>query len=297
MQKNKLAFIGGSGIYKLDILKDIIEHDLISSFGKPSSKIIEGKINGISIYFLSRHGVGHCISPSKINYRANIECLKQLEITDIISLSAVGSLKNDLDPGTFVIIDQFIDRTINRKKTFFENGIVAHVPMANPTCKILMDLSKKILQSLNIKNSYGGTYLAMEGPQFSSKAESLLYKSWNCDVIGMTNMPEAKLAREAEIRYASISMVTDFDSWSSEHEEVDLQILLDTMHKNVQKSKNFIENFSEKYFSNIDFSSDTTSKILDTSIVTQYDDWNRDTEIKLSNILKRFIQDNNVSRK
>jgi len=297
MQKNKLAFIGGSGIYKLDILKDIIEHDLISSFGKPSSKIIEGKINGISIYFLSRHGVGHCISPSKINYRANIECLKQLEITDIISLSAVGSLKNDLDPGTFVIIDQFIDRTINRKKTFFENGIVAHVPMANPTCKILMDLSKKILQSLNIKNSYGGTYLAMEGPQFSSKAESLLYKSWNCDVIGMANMPEAKLAREAEIRYASISMVTDFDSWSSEHEEVDLQILLDTMHKNVQKSKNFIENFSEKYFSNIDFSSDTTSKILDTSIATQYDDWNRDTEIKLSNILKRFIQDNNVSRK
>jgi len=297
MQKNKLAFIGGSGIYKLDILKDIIEHDLISSFGKPSSKIIEGKINGNSIYFLSRHGVGHCISPSEINYRANIECLKQLEITDIISLSAVGSLKNDLDPGTFVIIDQFIDRTINRKKTFFENGIVAHVPMANPTCKILMDLSKKILQSLNIKNSYGGTYLAMEGPQFSSKAESLLYKSLNCDVIGMTNMPEAKLAREAEIRYASISMITDFDSWSSEHEEVDLQILLDTMHKNVQKSKNFIENFSEKYFSNIDFSSDTTSKILDTSIATQYDDWNRDTEIKLSNILKRFIQDNNVSRK
>jgi len=296
MQKNKLAFIGGSGIYNLDILKDVIEYDLISSFGKPSSKIIEGKINGNSIYFLSRHGFGHRFSPSEINYRANIECLKQLEVTDIISLSAVGSLKNDLDPGTFVIIDQFIDRTINRKKTFFENGIVAHVPMANPTCKILMDLAKNILQSLNIKNSYGGTYLAMEGPQFSSKAESLLYKSWNCDVIGMTNIPEAKLAREAEIRYASISMVTDFDSWSSEHEEVDLQILLETMHKNVQKSKNFIEHFSDKYFSNIDFSSDTTSKILDTSIVTQYENWNRDIEIKLSNVLKRFIQDNNVSR-
>ena len=297
MQKNKLAFIGGSGIYNLDILKDIEEHDIISSFGNPSSKIIEGKINGNSIFFLSRHGIGHQISPSEINYRANIECLKQLEVTDIISLSAVGSLKNDLDPGTFVIIDQFIDRTINRKKTFFENGIVAHVPMANPVCKILMDLSKNILQSLNIKNSYGGTYLAMEGPQFSSKAESLLYKSWNCDVIGMTNMPEAKLAREAEIRYASIAMVTDFDSWSAEHEEVDLQILLETMHKNVQKSKNFIENFSDKYFSNIDFSSDTTSKILDTSVVTQYENWNRDTEIKLSNILKRFIKDNNVSKK
>jgi len=296
MQKNKLAFIGGSGIYNLDILKDIVEHDIISSFGNPSSKIIEGKINGNSIFFLSRHGIGHQIYPSEINYRANIECLKQLEITDIISLSAVGSLKNDLDPGTFVIIDQFIDRTINRKKTFFENGIVAHVPMANPVCKILMDLSKNILQSLNIKNSYGGTYLAMEGPQFSSKAESLLYKSWNCDVIGMTNMPEAKLAREAEIRYASIAMVTDFDSWSAEHEEVDLQILLETMHKNVQKSKNFIQNFSDKYFSNIDFSSDTSATVLDTSIVTQYENWNRDTEIKLSNILKRFIKDNNVSR-
>jgi len=296
MQKNKLAFIGGSGIYNLDILKDIEEHDIISSFGNPSSKIIEGKINGNSIFFLSRHGIGHQISPSEINYRANIECLKQLEVTDIISLSAVGSLKNDLDPGTFVIIDQFIDRTINRKKTFFENGIVAHVPMANPVCKILMDLSKNILQSLNIKNAYGGTYLAMEGPQFSSKAESLLYKSWNCDVIGMTNMPEAKLAREAEIRYASIAMVTDFDSWSAEHEEVDLQILLETMHKNVQKSKNFIQNFSDKYFSNIDFSSDTSSTVLDTSIVTQYENWNRDTEIKLSNILKRFIKDNNVSR-
>ena len=297
MQKNKLAFIGGSGIYNLDILKDIVEHDIISSYGNPSSKIIEGKINGNSIFFLSRHGIDHQISPSEINYRANIECLKQLEVTDIISLSAVGSLKNDLDPGTFVIIDQFIDRTINRKKTFFENGIVAHVPMANPVCKILMDLSKNILQSLNIKNSYGGTYLAMEGPQFSSKAESLLYKSWNCDVIGMTNMPEAKLAREAEIRYASIAMVTDFDSWSAEHEEVDLQILLETMHKNVQKSKNFIQNFSDKYFSNIDFSSDTSSTVLNTSIVTQYENWNRDTEIKLSNILKRFNLDNNVSRK
>ena len=295
MKKNKLAFIGGSGIYNLDILKDVVEHDLISSFGKPSSKIIEGKINGNLIYFLSRHGVGHRISPSEINYRANIECLKQLEVTDVISLSAVGSLKNNLDPGTFVIIDQFIDRTINRKKTFFENGIVAHVPMAKPTSKILMDLSRNILQNLNIKHSYGGTYLAMEGPQFSSKAESLLYKSWNCDVIGMTNMPESKLAREAEIRYASISMVTDFDSWSSEHEEVDLKILLDTMHKNVQKSKNFIENFSDKYFSNIDFSFDITSKILDTSIVTQYENWDRDTETKLSNILKRFMKDNNVS--
>ena len=200
-------------------------------------------------------------------------------------------MREDLDPGTFVIVDQFIDRTINRKKTFFENGIVAHVPMAEPTNKTLMNISKEILESLNIKNSFGGTYIAMEGPQFSSKAESLLYRSWNCDVIGMTNMPEAKLAREAEIRYASISMVTDFDSWSSEHEDVDLQMLLETKGKNVEKSKKFILNFSNKYFSNLDFSNDNTSTILNTSIVTQYEHWNREIEVKLANILKRFKQD------
>ena len=296
MLKNKLAFIGGSGIYNLDILQDVKEHDIDSTFGKPSSKIIEGKINNDSIYFLSRHGLGHRLSPSEINYRANIDCLKQLEITDIISLSAVGSLRDDLDPGTFVIVDQFIDRTINRKKTFFENGIVAHVPMAQPTSKVLMNLSKDVLENLKIKYSFGGTYLAMEGPQFSSKAESLLYRNWNCDVIGMTNMPEAKLAREAEIRYASISMVTDYDSWSSEHDEVDLQMLLETMHKNVEKSKKFIKNLSYKYYNGIDFTTDNTSTILDASIVTQPNDWNKNTTEKLSNILRRFLKDSNASK-
>ena len=296
MSKNKLAFIGGSGIYNLDILQDVKEYDLESAFGKPSSKIIEGKINNNLIYFLSRHGPGHRLSPSEINYRANIDCLKQLEVTDIVSLSAVGSLRDDLDPGTFVIVDQFIDRTISRKKTFFENGIVAHVPMAQPTSKVLMNVSKNALEDLKIKYSFGGTYLAMEGPQFSSKAESLLYRNWNCDVIGMTNMPEAKLAREAEIRYASISMVTDYDSWSSEHDEVDLQMLLETMHKNVEKSKKFIKNLSYKYYNGIDFTSDNTSTILDTSIVTQPNDWNKNTADKLSNILKRFLKDSNASK-
>ena len=296
MLKNKLAFIGGSGIYKLDILQDVKEHDIDSAFGKPSSKIIEGKINNDSIYFLSRHGLGHHLSPSEINYRANIDCLKQLEVTDIVSLSAVGSLRDDLDPGTFVIVDQFIDRTISRKKTFFENGIVAHVPMAQPTSKVLMNVSKNALEDLKIKYSFGGTYLAMEGPQFSSKAESLLYRNWNCDVIGMTNMPEAKLAKEAEIRYASISMVTDYDSWSSEHDEVDLQMLLETMHKNVEKSKKFIQNLSSKYYNGIDFTSDNTSTILDTSIVTQPNDWNKNTTEKLSNILRRFLKDSNASK-
>ena len=296
MLKNKLAFIGGSGIYNLDILQDVKEHDIDSAFGKPSSKIIEGKINNDSIYFLSRHGLGHRLSPSEINYRANIDCLKQLEVTDIVSLSAVGSLRDDLDPGTFVIVDQFIDRTISRKKTFFENGIVAHVPMAQPTSQVLMNVSKNALEDLKIKYSFGGTYLAMEGPQFSSKAESLLYRNWNCDVIGMTNMPEAKLAREAEIRYASISMVTDYDSWSSEHDEVDLQMLLETMHKNVEKSKKFIKNLSYKYYNGMDFTTDNTSTILDTSIVTQPNDWNKNTTEKLSNILRRFLKDSNASK-
>ena len=294
---NCLGFIGGSGLYDLNFLKNIKHHNLTSSFGKPSSQIIEGSIDENKIFFLPRHGKGHKLSPSSINYRANIDCLKELGVTDIISLSAVGSLKENLNPGTFVIVDQFIDRTINRKKTFFENGIVAHVPMSEPTNKTLMNLSKEILENLNIKHSLGGTYLAMEGPHFSSKAESLLYRSWNCDVIGMTNMPEAKLAREAEIRYASISMVTDFDSWSSEHEDVDLQLLLKTMSKNIEKSKTFIENFSKKYFSNIDFSSDNTASILDTSIVTKHENWNRETEAKLSNILKRFKKENNAGSK
>ena len=159
-----------------------------------------------------------------------------------------------------------------------------------------MNVSKNALEDLKIKYSFGGTYLAMEGPQFSSKAESLLYRNWNCDVIGMTNMPEAKLAREAEIRYASISMVTDYDSWSSEHDEVDLQMLLETMHKNVEKSKKFIKNLSYKYYNGIDFTTDNTSTILDTSIVTQPNDWNKNTTEKLSNILRRFLKDSNVSK-
>ena len=288
MNSNKLAFIGGSGIYKLDILNEVIEHDIVSSFGKPSSKILEGKVNGNSIFFLSRHGFGHRLSPSEINYRANIECLKQLGITDIISLSAVGSLKEDLDPGTFVIVDQFIDRTINRKKTFFENGIVAHVPMAEPTNKTLMNISKDVLESLNIKNSLGGTYLAMEGPQFSSKSESLLYRSWNCDVIGMTNMPEAKLAREAEIRYASVSMVTDYDCWHPNHENVDVQQVIKVLLGNAAKAKNMIKNLIENFENHID-PKDPTNNCLDVAIITAPEKRTQKTKNKLKTIAGRVL--------
>tara|TARA_B100001027_G_scaffold107724_1_gene74257 strand:- start:1176 stop:2057 length:882 start_codon:yes stop_codon:yes gene_type:complete len=285
---DKLGFIGGSGIYNLEFLTNVKEHKLNSSFGSPSGSIIEGKINNDDVFFLSRHGKGHTLSPSSINYRANIDCLKQCGVTDLISLSAVGSLKENLKPGTFVIVDQFIDRTIIRKKSFFDQGIVAHVPMANPTSVPLMQLSKRILELLKINFSYGGTYLAMEGPQFSTFAESKLYIDWNCDVIGMTNMPEAKLAREAEIRYCSISMVTDYDCWHPEHDKVDLKMIIKTLNENVDSSKSFIKSFSKTYYEGISFDNDNTSNILDTSIITKKEFWDKQLEKKLNYILRRY---------
>jgi 5'-methylthioadenosine phosphorylase len=285
---NILGFIGGSGLYDLSFLDNIKYHDLTSSLGLPSDRIMEGSINGNVIFFLPRHGKGHKLSPSSINYRANIDCLKQCGVTDLISLSAVGSLRESLSPGTFVLVDQFIDRTINRKKSFFENGIVAHVPMANPIAKELMISSEIIFKKLNLNYSFGGTYLAMEGPQFSTYAESKLYRQWGCDVIGMTNMPEAKLAREAEIRYCSISMVTDYDCWHPDHDNVDINILLKTLSDNVEKSKLFINEFSKFYYEGINFLNNDTSTILDSSIVTRIDNWDKETDQNLSNILKRY---------
>ena len=292
MNDQVLGFIGGSGLYEIDFVDNKKLLDIKSHWGTPSDKIIEGIINKNKIYFLSRHGLGHKLSPSAINYQANIDCLKQCGVTDIISLSAVGSLKETLNPGTFVIVDQFIDRTINRKKSFFNEGIVAHVPMSEPTSKELMLLSKKNLDKLNISNVFGGTYLAMEGPQFSTKAESHLYRQWGCDVIGMTNIPEAKLAREAEIRYCSISMVTDYDCWHQDHESVNLEMILNTMRKNTEKSKKFIQSISNEYYKGIDFSEDKTQNILDTSIVTHRDSWDKKIEIKLTTILKRYKEVN-----
>ena len=292
---NCLGFIGGSGLYELDFLDNIKLLNKQSEWGNPSDNIMEGLINGKKIYFLSRHGKGHKLSPIDINYRANIDCLKQCGVTDIISLSAVGSLKNSHNPGKFIIVDQFIDRTIKRNKSFFDKGIIAHVPMSEPTSKELMALSKKILDNLYIDSSLGGTYLAMEGPQFSTKAESLLYKEWGCDVIGMTNMPEAKLAREAEIRYCSISMVTDYDCWHPNHDSVTMDIVINTMKKNNLNSKKFIKSFVSSYYEGIDFSLDTTQNILDNSIVTNINNWDNETKIKLKYILQRYIESKNES--
>ena len=285
---NYLGFIGGSGLYNLNFLEDIKYHNLTSSFGNPSDTIIEGTIDGNTIFFLSRHGKGHKLSPSSINYRANIDCFKQCGVTDIVSLSAVGSLKDNLSPGTFVIVDQFIDRTINRKKSFFNDGIVAHVPMAKPVSKELMDYSEIILNQLNFPYSYGGTYLAMEGPQFSTYAESNLYRQWGCDVIGMTNMPEAKLAREAEIRYASVSMVTDYDCWHPDHENVDVQTVIKVLLGNAAKAKNMVKNIIENFEDHID-PKDPTNNCLDVAIITAPEKRTKKTIKKLKTIAGRVL--------
>ena len=288
MSNQNLGFIGGSGLYEIDFIENKKILDIQSPWGDSSDKIIEGNIDGNNIYFLSRHGEGHKLSPSAINYQANIDCLKQCGVTDIYSLSAVGSLKETLNPGTFVIVDQFIDKTTKRNKSFFNEGIIAHVPMAFPTSEELMKLAKSILDKLTINNQYGGTYIAIEGPQFSTKAESNLYRSWNCDVIGMTNMTEAKLCREAEIRYSTIAMVTDYDCWYENHDNVDLAMIIKTLNENSEKSKKFIRDVSIKYYEGIDFSKDTTHNILNTSIITQKEKWNEESETKLKTILKRF---------
>ena len=234
---NKLGIIGGSGLYDIEEFKHREFIDCNTPWGKPSDKILKTYYNDREVYFLPRHGKGHFISPSKINFRANIDALKKQGITDLVSISAVGSLKEDLTPGKFVIIDQFIDRTFARNKTFFDDEIVAHVSMAHPTSNGLMNACEEAVKKAKIDYQRGGTYLVMEGPQFSSLAESNLYRSWQADVIGMTNMPEAKLAREAEIRYASISMVTDFDCWHPNHENVDVKKVIEVLKNNASKAK------------------------------------------------------------
>jgi 5'-methylthioadenosine phosphorylase len=233
--QTKLGVIGGSGVYAIDGIDNLSEERVVSPWGEPSDALRLGTLSGVEVVFLTRHGRGHTLSPSDINYRANIDALKRAGVTDLISLSACGSLREDLPPGTFVLVDQFIDRTHARPKSFFGNGLVAHVSMAQPVCPKLLDALEQAVQAEDIPYRRGGTYLAMEGPQFSSLAEANLYRSWGCDVIGMTNLPEAKLAREAELPYASVAMVTDYDCWHPDHGQVEvaavIQVLTDNAHK------------------------------------------------------------------
>jgi 5'-methylthioadenosine phosphorylase len=227
-----LAMIGGSGVYNIDGLSNTRWVKIDSPFGAPSDELLLGDLDGQPLAFLPRHGRGHRLSPSAINYRANIDILKRAGATQIISVSAVGSLKAELPPGMFVIVDQFIDRTFARAQSFFGPGLVAHVSMAHPVCARLGDAIEAAARSTGMRYVRGGTYLVMEGPQFSSRAESELYRSWHCDVIGMTNMPEAKLAREAELCYATVAMVTDYDCWHPEHDAVTVDMVVKTVQAN-----------------------------------------------------------------
>lgn len=239
----KLGIIGGSGLYKIEGLKKVKAVSIKTPFGEPSDKFITGEFSGRDVVFLPRHGVGHRISPTELNYRANIYGMKKLGVDKIVSVSACGSLKSELKPLDFVIPDQFVDRTNQaRRMTFFEKGIVAHISFADPVCKELTNAVYKAAQKLNIKVQLGGTYINMEGPAFSTRAESELYRSWGMDIIGMTNMAEAKLAREAEICYCTLAAVTDYDCWYVSCEAVTVDMIIANLNKNAENSKAILKN-------------------------------------------------------
>ena len=232
-----IGFIGGSGVYDLEGLSNQRWRKVDSPFGEPSDELLFGDLDGQPLVFLPRHGRGHRLPPSAINYRANIDAMKRAGVTDLVSVSAVGSLREELRPGTFVIVDQFIDRTFARDKSFFGSGLVAHVSMAHPVCRRLGGHLEAAAAAAGIEAVRGGTYLVMEGPQFSTLAESRLYRTWGCDVIGMTNMPEAKLAREAELCYATVAMVTDYDCWHPEHDHVTVDAIVKVLLANAERAR------------------------------------------------------------
>ena len=283
----KLGIIGGSGLYEIEGLNDQKWQQVSSPFGTPSDSFMIGKLNGVEIAFLPRHGRGHVHSPTSIPYRANIDAFKRLGVTHLLSLSAVGSLNVDIEPGDFVIVDQFIDRTVARKKSFFEEGCVAHVSMAHPICSDLSTFCYLTAIGLGIKTHKQGTYLAMEGPQFSTLAESLLYKNqFNCNVVGMTNMPEAKLAREAEICYSSVAMATDFDCWHPDHGAVEVSDIIRTMSVNTINAKKLISELTKKTHQ-LSKCSTGCSTCLDNAIITAADRIDPTIKKKLSAITAR----------
>ena len=236
-----VGIIGGSGVYEIDGLRDTRWETVASPFGTPSDDLLFGELDGQPLVFLPRHGRGHKVPPTELNFRANIDALKRVGVTEIISVSAVGSLREELAPGTFVLVDQFIDRTFARTKSFFSAGLVAHVSMADPVCSRLGDALAAAAADAGIEMTRGGTYLVMEGPQFSTRAESELYRSWGCDVIGMTNMPEAKLAREAEMCYATVAMVTDYDCWHPHHDDVTVESVIAVLLENAERARTLVK--------------------------------------------------------
>jgi 5'-methylthioadenosine phosphorylase len=268
MSKTVLGIIGGSGVYDIPGLENARWETVKSPWGAPSDALLTGTFKGVDLVFLPRHGRGHVQTPTSINYRANIDALKRIGVTDVISVSACGSLKEELPPGMFVMADQFIDRTFAREKSFFGPGFVAHVSMAHPVDSRISKLLYESAGGIGVPCSKGGSYLCMEGPQFSSLAESNLYRSWGCSVIGMTAMPEAKLAREAELPYAIVAMVTDYDCWHEDHGHVTVDQVVKIMHANAENARKLVMTVAPKLGPERVSSPDGTETVLDTALIT-----------------------------
>jgi 5'-methylthioadenosine phosphorylase len=268
MTKSVLGIIGGSGIYDLPGLANVREQRIASPWGEPSAPLRVGEIEGLPVVFLSRHDKGHRLSPSDINYRANIDVLKRARDTDLVSLSACGSFKEELPPGTFVLVDQFVDRTHKRESSFFGKGLVAHVSIAHPVSPLLRAHLRNAAKAEGIPSHWGGTYICMEGPQFSTYAESMTYKQLGYSVIGMTNMPEAKLAREAEICYATVAMVTDFDCWHPDHDAVTVQDIVKVLLANAEKAKGLVARLARDFPREHEPCPIGSDRALDTALIT-----------------------------
>lgn len=269
MTKAVLGIIGGSGIYDLPGLANVREERVESPWGEPSGLLRIGDIGGLPVVFLPRHDKGHRLSPSDINYRANIDILKRVGVTDLVSLSACGSFKEDLPPGSFVLVDQFVDRTYRRESSFFGKGLVAHVSMAHPVSPVLRRRLRDAARMEGIEPNWGGTYVCMEGPQFSTLAESMTYKELGYSVIGMTNMPEAKLAREAEICYATVAMVTDFDCWHPEHDAVTVQDIVKVLVTNADRAKRLVARLAADFPREHEECPIGSDRALDSALITQ----------------------------
>ena len=283
----KIAIIGGSGLYKMDNIKIKEEKTINTPFGKPSDNIIIGELNGIELAFLPRHGRKHAIAPHEINYRANIYALKTLGVTQIISVSAVGSMKEEIVPGHMVCVDQFIDRTSGRKTTFFEDGIVAHVSFADPVCNCLQKKLVKAVKKTGTPVHDGGSYVCIDGPMFSSRAESKVFRSWGVSVIGMTNYQEAKLAREAEICYTTLALSTDYDCWHEGEDDVNAHAVVEIMNKNVKNAQNVLMELIPTLDENADC---TCNNVLTTSIVTSQEFIPDETKKRLKPIIGKYIE-------
>ncbi len=282
-----LGIMGGSGLYQLDALQDAEWVSTATPWGAPSDDLLVGHIDGVKCVFLPRHGRGHHLGPSQLNFRANIDAMKQMGVTDLISISAVGSLAEDLPPGHFIVVDQFIDRTFAREKSFFGDGLVAHVSVADPVCSRLSGFAAEAARKAGADVREGGTYIAMEGPQFSSRAESHLYRQWGAHVIGMTAMPEAKLAREAELPYALIGMVTDYDCWRENEAPVEVDAVIAQMHNNAAKARELVAHLAislpaEREASPID-------NVLDFALITDPSARDPILAAKLQNIAGRAL--------